>query len=214
MTSSVKLPCNHVSWYLILCEPRKERYAANTLRHLLDLSTYLPEYKMYSHRETRSLPLFPGYIFVQANLEKVSPSWINSTPGVLRLVDFGGGPQPIPQHIIDGIVEHLQKIKADYYQPFKPGDTVRFKDNESLLDLEMIFLEHATSNGQVCVLLSILGRSKKVLLEVDRLEKVHPAADRDNNLVAAHHRRVRYTRGKGRKTRYADGFDPASNTKR
>src|SRR5579884_2124126 len=74
MTSSVKLPCNHVSWYLILCEPRKERYAANTLRHLLDLSTYLPEYKMYSHRETRSLPLFPGYIFVQANLEKVSPS--------------------------------------------------------------------------------------------------------------------------------------------
>jgi len=99
MISNPNQPCSNDLWYLIHCQARKEIYTANVLRSSLDLQSYIPVYKKYSHGHAYALPLFPGYIFVQANLQKVPLSQINTSSGVFSLVEFGGDPQPVPNSV-------------------------------------------------------------------------------------------------------------------
>jgi len=142
------------------------------LRSLLDLSVYLPEWKIYSQKKVQSVPLFPGYIFAQVNLRKVALSQINATPGVLRLVSFGGAPQIVPGYVIEGIAERLQQIDGSPPQLFRQGDIVRLKNPGPLRDLEMIFVGRIGSSQRVSVLLNFLGRLKEAQVNIEALEKV------------------------------------------
>ena len=172
MYEKSSIHCENGAWYLIHCKPRKELYAANMLREVLHLSVYIPEYRIRSRGEVRFAPFFPGYIFVQADLTCTPLSKINATPGIVRLVDFGGGPDPISQSIVEEIAQRLEQVNAGLY-PFRPGDIVRVKRDSPIQELEMIFVGATTPSKRVCVLLSILGRMKKVFVDVDTLEKVN-----------------------------------------
>lgn len=185
--------CSDAAWYLVHCNPRKELYAANVLKSQFGLSVFFPQYTVRSRGEVRQLPFFPGYIFIQANLQKTSLSQINASPGVRRLVSFDTEPQPVPHYVVAEIAERLDHLEGLAYQAFRPGDVVRLKNNSSLQDLDMVFIGHADANQRVCVLLKFLGRLKKVYVDADMLER-KPA----NPLQ----KRTRYTRGKGRKIKY------------
>jgi transcriptional antiterminator RfaH len=195
-------PCDDALWYVIHCQPRNERYAANAIKSHLGLSVYIPEYKRKYHGTIKHFPLFPGYIFVQADLQKVPLSQINANPGVLRLVTFGEDPQPIPHNVIEEIAERSKHIDTFMHEPFRPGDVVRVKHGGPLQDLEMIFIEPMTGSRRVCVLLSFLGRLKQVHLDEETLEKVPSRAASEHSIVDSYARRERYTRGKGRKVKY------------
>lgn len=183
-------------WYLIHCQSRKEYYTANILERSLGISVYVPEYAMASRERMRRIPFFPGYIFVQANLQKVPLSQVNTSPGVLRLVEFDGDPLPIPRDVIEEIEERLKHANVPNLQPFHAGDTVRMKHDGPLQSLDMVFLGPTTSSRRVRVLLSLLGRLKEVDVDADALEKV--STDEKKTLIG-YQRRERYTRGKGRK---------------
>jgi transcriptional antiterminator RfaH len=197
--------CGNALWYVIHCQSRKERYAANAIKSYLRLFAYIPEYKQKYHGTIKHFPLFPGYIFVQADLQKVPPSQINASPGVLGLVAFGGDPQPVPHDVIEEIVERLKHMDTLKPEPFCPGDVVRVKHGGPLQDLEMIFVGPMTASRRVCVLLSFLGRLKQVHLDGETLEKVPSRTVSEHNEIAAYYRRERYTRGKGRKVKHSEG---------
>ena len=190
-----------VSWYLIHCQPRKERYAADSIKVFLGLSVYLPEYKLKYHGSIKQFPLFPGYIFVQADLQKVPPSQINAIPGVLHLLAFGGDPQPVPHTVIEEIAERSKHMDMLKNGPFCSGDAVRVKHGGPLQDLEMIFVESMTGSRRVCVLLSFLGRLKQVHLDGEMLEKVPSRTTSDKDVFTMNNIKRRYTRGKGRKVK-------------
>jgi transcriptional antiterminator RfaH len=200
MVSRFNQPDGNSSWYIIHCQSKKELYAANALRSNLSISVYVPKYRLYVHGYSRLVPFFPGYIFAQADLQKVSLSQINTSPGVLRLVAFGGDPQPVPPYVIEEIVERLKQMEMLNQQPFRPGDSVRIKCNGPLQGLEMVFVEPMTPSGRVSVLLSLLGRLGKV--DVEALEKFPSSTTSERNVITTYPRRERYTRGKGRKNQH------------
>lgn len=164
--------CHNGDWYLIHCQSHKERYASQALESRLGLSSFLPEYKISSRKGIRSIPFFANYLFVQADLQHVPPSQINATPGVIRLVAFGGEPQPIPYEVIKMIYKRLDQFDQNNVSPFKPGDVVRVKQEGPLQNLEMIFVGPSTPGYRVTVLLNLLGRLKEVKLDIETLEKV------------------------------------------
>lgn len=185
-------------WYLVHCKHRKELYAANALRNLLSLFVFVPESQTRSLGEMRSVPFFPGYIFARVDLQKIAASQINTCPGVLRLVEFGGDPQPVPHSVIETISEQLENLNTGNVFPhhsFCPGDLVRVKHGP-LQDLEMVFVGPTTPSKRVSVLLSILGRLKEVQVDVDTLEKMPGKSDIQLDLDIRWGRRVQ---GKGRK---------------
>src|SRR5258707_15856681 len=110
MWSNPETTSEDTLWYLVHCQSRKETYAANSLRHLLKLLVFLPESQVRSRGITRYSSFFPGYIFINADLQKVPKSCINSCPGVLRLVEFGGDPQAVPQHVITTISQQMNTL--------------------------------------------------------------------------------------------------------
>ncbi len=151
----------------------------------------------------RAIPFFPGYLFVRADLQQLPVSHINACPGVIRTVQFGDDPLPVPDYIIEAISQQLEMLNAkacsNSYHNFHAGDTVRMKYGP-LQDLEMIFLGPTTNATRVAVLLQLLGRLKEVHVEADALEKLN----RQNQpLPQIHRKRERLTRGKGRKIKHS-----------
>ena len=79
-------------WYLVHCRHLQERLAASALADNLRLTFYLPDVLRRFRGKLRRAALFPGYLFVWANLEEVEQKDINRLPGIMRLVSFGNGP--------------------------------------------------------------------------------------------------------------------------
>jgi transcription antitermination factor NusG len=191
--------CSKALWYVVHCQPRKEWYAADVIKSCLGLFVYVPEYKQKYRGTIKPFPLFPGYIFIQADLQKVSLSQINTSPGVLHLVALGGDPQPLPHAVVEEIAERSKYVDMLKGGPFRSGDVVRVKNSGPLQDLEMIFMGPMTGSRRVCVLLSLLGRLKQVHLDGEMLEKVPSGVASEKDVNSINYFKKRYTRGKGRK---------------
>lgn len=203
MPSNPNQPCSNELWYLIHCHARQELYTANVLRSHLGLQSYFPVYTVYAQSEIRTLPLFPGYIFVRADFQKVSPSQINASPGVFYLVAFGADPQSVPDSVIEEIARRSEQRDGPNPQPFHHGDSVRVRHSGPLQDLEMIFVGPTTAKHRVNVLLSFLGRLKEVSVDPARLEKVSSYTSCGPVAPLTDRQPKRYTRGKGRKIKYS-----------
>ena len=104
-------------------KPLQEWLAVAMLEERLKLNTYLPEVKQKFRGQVRFRPFFPGYLFVQADLDQVESTAINSTPGVLRIVAFDNRPLPLGTGVIEAIrsgVDRLNEgggLPSTGYQP-------------------------------------------------------------------------------------------------
>jgi transcriptional antiterminator RfaH len=180
------------NWYVIHCKARKEKSTSETLKAHLGLVVYLPEKKIWYKGNAVFLPFFPGYFFVQANLQEIALSQINTSPGVLRLLSSEGVPQMIPSYVVEKLhteITRLNEGQAFPNQGFSPGDTLHVTDGP-LRGLEGVFIGPTTPSKRVQVFLNFLGCLTKTDIDASALEKL----PEDNNP-----RRIRYTRGKGRK---------------
>jgi transcription antitermination factor NusG len=122
-------------------------------------------------------PLFPGYLFVQADLDRVGQAAINWVPGVLSLVSFGGIPAAVPDRVIEHIRQRLAEIEDRLGQersvtaPFRRGDRVRITAGP-LRELDAVFDRPLTSSGRVRVLIQFLGRLAACEVDLEALEKL------------------------------------------
>ena len=179
-------------WYAVHCKPFKERYAATALEDRLGLTVYLPEVRRFFRKQVQWTPLFPRYLFVQANLQRVTFSSINTTPGVLGLVTVGGTPQTVPPAVIQELCQRVNNLNAQgglSEHDFFPGGAVRLKAGP-LRGMEAVFVGPMTPSQRVRVLIDFLGRLREAEVDLDALEHANswPAPKRE-----------RRTRGKGRR---------------
>lgn len=179
-------------WYVVHCKVGKEYLVNAVLGSRFRLNTYLPEEKVRQGKEIRLRPFFPGYLFIQANFEKIKISDINFCTGVKYIVACNGKPQPISQAIVLEIRERLERLNAsgrvDSHQ-FQPGEQVRV--GSGLLEgLDAVFISSAKPNERVWILLNFLGRLTKVQIETTALESLKKPSEA---------LKQRYTRGNGRK---------------
>lgn len=181
-------------WYVVHTKPRQELLVAALLEANAELAVYLPQVAQPRKAKASRTALFPGYLFVQADLSQAPASAIDKTPGVVRLVQFDGRPQPVP----DATIDRLQERVAEWNRqgglpqhPFQPGATVRFTDGP-LRGLEGVFQGPMRPTERVHVLLSFLGSLNEVEVDAALLE---PAGQRRPD------RPPRRTRGKGRAIR-------------
>jgi|SRR5947209_251809 len=93
------------SWFAIQVAPRHEKKVATMLGYK-GYEQFVPTYESRRKWSDRSkvieLPLFPSYVFCKIH-HKAANGLILTTPGVLRVVGFGGKPYPIADDEIDAI---------------------------------------------------------------------------------------------------------------
>src|SRR3546814_7167372 len=113
-------------------------------------------------RDVVKAPLFPGYIFIELDLEQSPWRSINGTFGVTRLVCHADTPAAVPP----GIVEEIQaRAGADGLVELPPaclreGQALRIVSG-ALADCRGLF-ERMADRDRVILLLDLLGRKVRV----------------------------------------------------
>jgi transcriptional antiterminator RfaH len=158
-------------WYVVQTQVNGEAKAAQNLQRQ-GFDIYLPRY-LKRRRHARRIdfvakPLFPRYMFVAIDMATQRWRSIQSTFGVSRLVCNGDDPAAVP----DGVVGALKAredakgfVRMETRPVFSPGDKVRvlagaFMDNAGLFN-------GMADHDRVSILLDMLGRKVRVLLDVD-----------------------------------------------
>jgi transcription antitermination factor NusG len=166
-------------WYALRSKPRKEDVV---LRQVLSqgIEIYYPRLRVnpVNPRSRKLRPYFPGYLFIQADLDELGLSVFRWMPHTLGLVSFGGEPAIVPENLIHAIRKRLDEINAaggEVLDGLNPGDRIDIVDGP-FKGYEAIFDARLPGRERVRVLLELLGNKRLVPLElrtgqIDRRKK-------------------------------------------
>jgi transcriptional antiterminator RfaH len=161
-------------WYVVQTRPQAEGKAtAHLARQGFEI--YLPRYLKRRRHARRvdmvAAPLFPRYMFVAIDVAVQRWRSIQSTIGVARLVCNGDHPAEVP----DSIISNLRRgeddrgfVRLERTPAFKLGDKIRVLDGvfSSCLGL----FEGMTDGERIAILLDMLGRKVRIVLDADAVE--------------------------------------------
>ncbi|HAJ05547.1 MAG TPA: hypothetical protein DCL76_03210 [Chloroflexi bacterium] len=172
-------------WYALQTKPHKERQVASLLvSRKLEIFLPLLVVNPVNPRSAREKPYFPSYLFVHVDLDVVGLSTLRWTPGLLRMVEFGGELGTVPSSLISAIQDRLVTIREAgglSLEKLSSGDRIRvvsgsFEGYEGMFDVRL------TGAERVRVLLELIGnnqpkssarRTVPVELDVGNIEKLN-----------------------------------------
>ena len=165
-------------WYAIQTKPHKEFLARDALARLDSVQPYLPALRVdpVNPRSRKIRPFFPGYLFIQADLQSVGLTTIRRTLGVVRMLG-GAGDQPttIPANLIEQI---RQGVDASQHEEettglggFRHGDRVRITHGP-FAGYEGMFDTRLGGKRRSQILIEFLGRETRAEVDARSLEKL------------------------------------------
>ncbi|MDJ0652853.1 MAG: transcription termination/antitermination NusG family protein [Xanthomonadales bacterium] len=152
-------------WFVVHTRPRQESTAERHLERQ-GFRCYLPRASNPDRRmggNGRVCPVFPRYLFLQADAGRQSLAPVNSTRGVARLVRFGERLARAPDGVIDSLrsatdaATGLVRLEP---AAFAPGDPVQVFQGP-LAGLKAIF-RAADGESRALLLVSLLGRQSEM----------------------------------------------------
>ena len=157
-----------VFWYAIRSKPNKEDFLARQFE-AADVPVFSPCLRVspVNPRSRKTKPYFPGYLFIQVDLDIVNASTLQWMPGSATLVSFGGEPSPVPEHLISILQKRVADINSaskERLSDLKHGDAILIKEGV-FAGYEAIFDEVVSGQERVRVLLNFLQK-RQVTLEL------------------------------------------------
>ena len=161
------------AWYLAQLKPNAVEVARRNLgaqKFPVFIPTQLETRRLRGQFRTVSRLLFPGYIFVSLNPKEGRWRAINSTPGVTRLVAFGGVPAAVPCGLVEQIALGCdadgQLLPPD---TLEPGDRVVVSSGPFAGILAEV--ERSTDERRVWILLELMGQTARIQVRQDSLKR-------------------------------------------
>jgi transcription antitermination factor NusG len=152
-------------WYAVQTRSRFEKKVAAQLTQK-GCEVYLPlatERHRWSDRQKAvTVPLFPGYAFVQINSSREARHRVLETAGLIGFVSFGGVVMPVPAKQIDDLRLLLREQQPFSLRPLiRAGQRVRLRGG-CLDGLEGVFLKHEKHT----VLISIEAVQRSIAIDI------------------------------------------------
>lgn len=176
-----------LQWFAVWTRSRQEKTSAAMLA-ALGVPHFLPlidEERRWSDRKKMvSLPLFPGYLFVQiANSSEIQVC-VQKVSGVVNFVGNQNGPSAVPEVEINSIRALLSRGAGCSPCPFlKVGDRVRVVRG-ALAGIEGLFIR-CGARSRVVVSVEIIQRSVSVEVLACDVELVQHIRQRESYSVFA-----------------------------
>ncbi|ADY72815.1 NusG antitermination factor [Desulfurobacterium thermolithotrophum DSM 11699] len=153
------------------CECEKKKCIPDKPIEKIGQKIKCPENKVEAKIELRD-KLYPGYIFIKADLDKNVQSTIRRVPRVLGFVSAGGKPVVVPEAEIQAMRERLKKgVPKIKKLKFDIGDKVKIKEGP-FIGFEGSISEIDPEREKIIVLVNIFDRQTPVELEFDQIEKI------------------------------------------
>jgi transcription antitermination factor NusG len=156
-------------WYALRTKPNKETLVWQQAK-LRGFKVFYPRLRVkpVNPRARKVVPYFPGYLFVEADLQQAGLSTFQFMPYTLGLVCFGGEPATIPESFIHEMKQRMLVIEDSggfFIDHLKRGDRVLIQDGP-FDGYEAIFDTRLSGNDRVQVLLNMLS-NRHILVEMD-----------------------------------------------
>lgn len=149
------------NWYAVRTKSRHEQKVKDRLLNK-SFKIFLPMIETWSKRKDRKKkilrPLFPGYLFVDFELNKDRWLEILKTLGVANLLGYSNEPYPVPDEQISSIKTVVDSGLTINYHPYlKKGDKV--------------IVVSGPLEGAVGILLDIHEKKQRLVISVDMLNR-------------------------------------------
>ena len=161
-------------WYAVYTKPRHER---KVNRHLSrdGYTTLLPEIERWSRRKDRRkkilVPIFPGYLFIHAELHGENRLKVLRTEGVVRILGNNGTPVAVRENEIESIQKIVgSKASVHPHRYLKRGRVVRVVAGP-LEGVEGIFLS-AKGTEKLVVSVELLRGSVSFTIDPGDIEPI------------------------------------------
>jgi transcription elongation factor/antiterminator RfaH len=156
------------TWYVLQSKPHKERFLCDQLM-AHSLEAFCPQIRIQptNPRARRIKPYFPGYVFVETDLENAKWSTLAWMPGATGFVSFDGRPADVPESLVHAIrrrVDEINEAGGELLESVKPGETVMINDGP-FAGYEAVFDARLSGVDRVRVLLKLL-KNRQVPLEL------------------------------------------------
>ncbi|AUG98519.1 transcription/translation regulatory transformer protein RfaH [Pectobacteriaceae bacterium CE70] len=159
-------------WYLLYCKRGQLLRARSHLerQEVTCLSPMITLEKMVRGKRIEvSEPLFPNYLFVEFDPERIHTTTISATRGVSHFVRFGALPATIPQNVIDELSQYQIQILTDPKTP-QPGDQVMIMEG-IFSGLQAIYTE-PDGEARSMLLLNLLNKQVKQSIDNRQFKKI------------------------------------------
>lgn len=164
-------------WYAVHTKSRHE-YKVYAGLSQKQLTTFLPEMEVWSKRKDRKkkimVPLFPGYLFVEAALDSETHLNILKTFGVVRILGkkLNAEPMPVPEDKIKAI----QRITAKKVEMFalqypKAGEPAKIMDGP-FAGIEGVVIKSDLEKELFVISIELMQRSVAIKLEGFQIGKI------------------------------------------
>jgi len=167
-------------WYVLRSKPNKELTLWREVS-ARGFDCFYPQLHVrpVNPRSRKIRPYFPGYLFLQTDIEQVGTSTFQFMPFCSGFVAFDGVLATVPDHLLQAIRRHVDEINAagsaeGKFANLKSGDAVTIEGG--LFDgYEAIFDARLKGTERVRILLTLLkSRSVGVELPVNQIQRVQP----------------------------------------
>lgn len=163
-------------WYVLRTKPRKEEIVYKQVLGQ-GVTVYYPRLRVQpvNPRSRKIKPYFPGYMFIQTNIEATGTSIFQWMPHTFGLVNFGNEPAIVPDNLIHEIKKKVEALAAEtskVSETFKSGDVIRV-NNGVFVGYEAIFDENVSGKERVRVLLKLLNDQRFVRIELETKHITH-----------------------------------------
>jgi transcription antitermination factor NusG len=175
MPKPIKLFLMKHLWYALHVKPHKESTVYDLLQ-AKGIDAFYPRLKVkpVNPRSRKERPFFPGYLFVNLDLDEAGASILHWTEGTYGLIEFGGEPATVPENMIEELKRRLDHLQShdDQLNNFSKGDKVRvvegaFEGYEGVFDLNL------PDKDRVQVLMTYLrDQPKKLQINSSYLKKI------------------------------------------
>ncbi len=127
-------------------------------------------------RITKEKTLFPGYIYIEADLSGELPHVIKSIPGVMGFLTAvkGGDPMPLSEMEVNrllGKMDEMSMQEGNILNPFKVGEAVKITDG-LFKDFDGVIEEISDDNKKLKVMVKMFGRKIPLELNFFQVEKI------------------------------------------
>ena len=162
---------SQVNWFVVYTKPLQEARASSNLL-AQGFEAFLPVISLEKFRAGRVSvvvePLFSRYMFVRLDVEQDNWGRIRSTLGVVKLLTMGGVPVPVPEGLVEALIDSQHQLSSGKDRPyFKANDAVQFIGGP-LRGLKGVFEQH-DGEARAMVLIDILSRPQRVLVQAEHL---------------------------------------------
>ncbi len=162
-------PLSAALWFVLWTRSHCERLVHDQLSNK-GLASFLPEREIWSRRgvlrHVIRVPMFPGYLFLHAVLDKATHVEVRKTRGLVSLLgSTAEGPAAVPETEVTALQKLVKaRIPAVPHPYLREGARVRITRGP-LSDVEGVLVRTRFTKGMLVLSVNMLQRS--VAVEVD-----------------------------------------------